>query len=196
MSTPPRKRPSSSSPTSSRRVRSAHQAVRLLITDLQRAVSCVTTSVLVPVRAVRAGPESPVAITFSGSTARAKVATDRWISIAMEVRPGREKRKPDIWRTHTASYAFALFGSPRGPDEQLCYHYHPASGVDLAHLHVNAEVPWVKGGLRKKHLPTGRSTIEDFIELLIDELEVRARRRDWRQVLAENRKVFSARRNW
>lgn len=147
-------------------------------------------------RVAGAGQEGSIAITFPGSTARAKVATGRWISIAMEARPDQEESNPAIWRTHTTSYAFAIFGSPRGPDEHLCYHYHPASGLEMPHLHCNADVPWVEEGLRKKHLPTGRVIIEDFVELLIEELKVRPRRKDWRKVLANNRKMFDSRRSW
>ncbi len=93
---------------------------------------------------------------------------------------------------------WSFFGGPKeAPTEQLSYHYHPAPRAPEPHLHVSAEADWVHhGALKKKHLPTGRVSVEDFIELLIVEFGVRHRREDWQEVLDKNRAVFKERKTW
>lgn len=180
----------------SRKVRSGRAAVQLLVDDLRRAASCVTKDVLLPVGLKDSVRQGPIAITFPGAAARARVARDLWISVAMEVEARRDDPETRSWRTHTIRYDYALFAGKQADAERLSYHYHPTSGVVLPHLHVNVRPRWAPRGLRKKHLPTGRVAFEDFVEVLIEEFDVRPKRDDWRSVLDQNREVFRDRRTW
>ena len=47
-----------------------------------------------------------------------------------------------------------------------------------------------------KHLPSGRVALEDVLEMLLEELEVRPRRDDWRETLERTRAEFERVRTW
>lgn len=114
----------------------------------------------------------------------------------MEIQPREDDPGTQTWRTHTIAYDYSVYGAEDDPRERFSYHFHPESGVEFPHLHVNVRPVWVRKGLRKKHLATGRVSIEDFIQVLVEEFDVTPRRKDWRDVLEENRRIFSQRKTW
>jgi hypothetical protein len=80
------------------------------------------------------------------------------------------------------------------PSEIFSYQWHPdpAQKVTIPHVHFS------KGEerIRRTHLPTGRISIESIAEFLICDLEVKAGRRDWEDVLTKNRTLFEQNRSW
>src|SRR5438132_300536 len=81
-------------------------------------------------------------------------------------------------------------GEFRDPDhEVLRYDWHPESQeggrlVSFPHLHVHAGRS-VGRWLHKVHLPTGQVEVESVLALLLRDLGVRARRRDWKRILQQ-----------
>lgn len=160
-------------------------------------MACVTRVQLAAARLKGADAASAVAITFYGSSGRAKLCDKRWISIAIRVRPVLEPGSKSSWRTNTLEYTFAVYETETSSDYLLGYHYHLSTGVGWPHLHIRADASWAgKTGLRKAHTATGRFTVEDFIEYLIDEANVEPLNKKWRNVLSKNRAIFSTRRTW
>ncbi len=187
--------PSQFSRTLSPTVRTPRRAVSLLVEDLQRAISCVTRSVLIADIVKGQAKTDPVAFSFQSKSARAKARRGLWISVAMTVEPREDDDATGTWRTHTTWYDYAIFGSEDGSDEWLSYHFHPETHR-VPHLHVNVDPQWGRRGFRKHHLPTGRVVLEDFVQLLIDEFGVKPLKRGWQKVLRDNRAFFADRRTW
>jgi hypothetical protein len=128
-------------------------------------------------------------VTFGGRSGRAKVNRRRiWIAVQTEIEPREDEEVDGGWRMHTLRYSYAAFGDDHGSDEWLTYHYHPLSGVTVPHLHLNADADWASKGLRRRHLPTGRVSIEDFVQMLVEEFGVGPRRPGWKRDLDRNRK--------
>ena len=180
----------------SRRVKSAEDAIRLTKADLQRAVSCVTDVQLAADRLEGTGPTGLVAVTFRGVAARAKVAEKLWISISMNLEPARDSDGGRQWRTHTRRYSYSVFATETGRTEYLSYDFHPPAGVSWPHVHINGKADWLPRGMRKRHLATGRMTVEHFVTFLIDEFGVEPRRRTWERDLKRNLDIFRNRRTW
>jgi hypothetical protein len=156
-------------------------------------VSCVSDSVLIPTQLAADGP---VAVTFRGKSARAKLRRGLWFSVAMQVEARPDDEVAEGWRTHTLHYDYSAFGGETGSEERFAYHFEPASGVSEPHLHVNAEASWARKGLRKKHLVTGRVSLEDVVQMLIDDFGVPPRKANWRASLKRSRRLFAQRRSW
>jgi hypothetical protein len=114
----------------------------------------------------------------------------------MEVEPRDDDEEAGNWRTHTLRYGYSVFGDERGSDEWLAYHFHPSTGVAHPHLHLNADALWAPKGLRKRHLPTGRVSLEDVVHVLVEDFGVSPRRKGWFKEIDRNRQMFDARRNW
>lgn len=105
------------------------------------------------------------------------------------------------WTVETTRYVYAILDELG--NEVLTYHWHPedpfqASGqstVPTPHLHLSETIQPISLGegfdpvtLAEMHLRTGRVSLEDIVELLIDELDVRPLHARWRQTLDENRR--------
>ena len=87
----------------------------------------------------------------------------------------------------TTGYRYSLWDTP--DDEVLRYDWHPDSHeagrlVSFPHLHVRAG-RLVGQWLHKAHLPTGHVGVASVLGLLLRDLGVRARRRDWRRILQQ-----------
>ena len=176
--------------------KSPRAAIKLVAEDLQAAASCVTRSVL---RAeIVTGDATRATIGFAGAPrARAGKAQQRWISINVAV-VATQDDPSGAWRTHTSLYDFSLYEHPIEGDFSLAYHFHPSPdgrGHTEPHLHVGAQPSWGRG-LKKKHLPTGRISAEDFVRLLIEELDIGRQRSDWAKVLSRGEQRFAERRTW
>lgn len=81
------------------------------------------------------------------------------------------------------------------------FHYHPELDQDPIlhpHIHVYADGDKRYSGfnLHRRHIPSGRVALEDVIEWLIVELEVKPIRDDWQKVLHDTREKFKRNKTW
>lgn len=93
------------------------------------------------------------------------------------------------FRVQTAGYIYGVDADDIG-GELLSYHWHPTgtSWYQEPHVHVHEK--------RFRHLPTGRISLEAVLRFLIEELAVRPRRDNWRDILARNEAAFKRQRHW
>lgn len=167
-----------------------------LVGPLQRAVSCVTSSVL---RTRLAGShDAPRVVTFGLRDAPTTLGQDR--AIALEVRHFYRLLPPE-GRRRARSQALTVgyiyeFLDPDGA-RLIGYHWHPIEGgsIDHPHLHIGrqlahsglpAAVRTRTALLVRSHLPTGPVLLPRLLMLAIREFGIEPRRDDWREVLTES----------
>jgi len=97
------------------------------------------------------------------------------------------------WRTRTRAYLDHVYADDGR--EFIAFHWHPERGrFVLPHAHfgsLNDPLP-----MGKVHIPTGRTSLEAVVRLLIEELGVQPVRRDWRRMLDRTERTFIERRSW
>lgn len=102
--------------------------------------------------------------------------------------------QPGHWDAKSVSYAYQL--RVRGGGELVRFEWHPfGHQISFAHLHIHGQAGPVRIDA-KKHVPTGRVSLEAVVRFAITELGVRALRRDWQQVLERGEQAFNDRRSW
>lgn len=163
-------------------------ASRALRESLQRAVSCVTTAVLVP---QTEGSETKLNLI----SRLVRPARDEAITLSIRHsfnlvhEASRESRSR--WEAHTTGYMYTLEGADGR--EILAYHWHPTgnSHVTTPHLHLGAGAGSLRPELTKAHLDTGLITPVTLLALSIEQFGVRPRRADWRAVLEHTRAALA-----
>jgi hypothetical protein len=79
--------------------------------------------------------------------------------------------------------------------EVLAYHWHPNVGPPTTHLHLyqaSGAAPF----LVKRHIPTERISVEEFLRFVIEELRVQPIRNDWSDILKSNYQLHKKYRTW
>lgn len=158
-------------------------AVGDLLGSLQRALSCVSARVLVATaRRPGAGPENvlpagvePVALAAPGPLALR-------LGLRYELRPPEAGELR--WRAPVVSYFFVL--EDEGARELFAFHWHPVgqSAVSWPHVHVGPATG-ARPPHTAAHVPTGGPlTLAEVLRFCVLDLGVRARRADWRKLLA------------
>lgn len=104
------------------------------------------------------------------------------------------------WRVTTRMYEYRLLDHDHR--ELLVYHWQPGpefEGPDQPHLHVSATLDVRVDAVRqhridldKRHVATGRVSLEAVIRTLIAEFRIAPQRHDWRETLARTEAVFRA----
>lgn len=105
----------------------------------------------------------------------------------------------DGFKVSTTSYSYELLLKKGRELETIAeFHWHPnADGnVKWPHVHVKANSP--EGALDRKHFPTARVALEDFLRFLMRDFEVTAilPRAKWKEILTRNKKEFVANASW
>jgi len=96
--------------------------------------------------------------------------------------------KCDGDRLTTQKYKYIIW-DPEKRVHLYRWDYHKRNNNSFgAHLHVNT--------VKDKHIPTGRTTIEDVVRFLIQELKVTAQNPDWDKVLLATQKIFNSKKTW
>lgn len=126
-----------------------------------------------------------------------------WLSVGHEYRivPREDEEDPlNRYNVSTAGYAYVILDEQG--NEILAYHWHPQdllqpgrrSKVRSPHLHLSNTVQPIPLGrdyapvaLADMHVRTGRMLLEDVVELLIEEFEVRPLASEWQEIIEENR---------
>jgi hypothetical protein len=103
--------------------------------------------------------------------------------------------EPSQWSASSEAYFYQL--REREGSEIIAFHWHPGrrNQPSFPHLHVTSQVGTVEIAA-KRHVPTGRVSIEAVVRFLIQELHARPLRRDWAQVLDDGERLFNQRRSW
>lgn len=176
--------------------------------NLGAALSCVTHEPLI----ASPGPyvagstytltlEKPVALTAQGGG-----SAHLWIDVRHTfsiIAPSDERG----WTTTTRKYEYSILTNPQ--EELLVYHWHPKDIIAVEgsirrivpypHVHISGpvNVRTARGDARpvrldKVHLPTGRTSLESIVRMLLWEKvwNVKPIRNDWERVLAQSERVF------
>jgi hypothetical protein len=162
--------------------RTRHAAVSAFVDALQQALSCVTPSVLYHSHETGARQ----ALTLADDPVR--LASTRGPRLRLSVIHQYEAVRHDrISRISSRAYYYRV--DDQDGVEQLSWHWHPAATFKRPHLHVAVLD-------RRRHLPTGRVSLEAVLRLLLTEFDVRPRRPDWDGVLAVREEAFERSRTW
>jgi hypothetical protein len=112
--------------------------------------------------------------------------------------PGEPVGSYSTWRVATKAYEYRILDSEE--DELLVYHWQPdgvARGPDYPHLHVSATISAKISAttrqplpLDRRHIPTGRVSLEAVVRLLIAEFGIGYRHRNWLTRLNLTENVF------
>jgi hypothetical protein len=167
--------------------------VQNYMAPLQQAISCVSKAVLRP---TGYEPSATAHMLSSEQKPCALPKTDlcfdvaQWFYIIEDPLNGP-------WRVTTAGYQYSI--ETNDGEEVLGYHWHPdsLSPFKEPHLHLGqgAQIGRAEFEAAKAHLPTGRVSMEDFIQLLIEVFDAKPRR-DWKEVLRTTAERFRRYASW
>lgn len=162
------------------------------VSTLQRAVSCVTRAVLI---VSRAEPTVPSLVRFSERLVSLQGADRLSISLLHAVEVRKEPADKGAGRVRSLGYWYQIY--QRDGSEVIAFHWHPEppATVPFPHLHVDGRsaAPTFD---RRRHVPTGRVSLEAVVRFAIAELDVRPLRDDWQRVLGQGTAAFDAGRTW
>lgn len=167
--------------------RTRYAAERAFLDTFNQIASCVTPERVVllddPFRPVRGQ------LRFSGSgRARLNGEADLWLDIrhvfeASQVTGG--------WVVSSRAYHYQAY---LGGQEIIAYHWHPGvTGFDAPHVHFKTLTNPV--ALRNAHFPTGRTSLEAIVRLLVRQLHVEPRP-GWGRMLNRTEQHFAHARSW
>ena len=103
------------------------------------------------------------------------------------------------FKTTTTSYSYELSVKKDGNLEIIAaFHWHPAKTAKLKWPHVHVRGNTAEGDLGRKHFPTARISIEDFLRFLIRDFDVKPRLEYdvWKEILTRNKREFVANASW
>ena len=103
------------------------------------------------------------------------------------------------FKAKTTSYSYALLVKKNGNFETIAeFHWHPDTTPKLRWPHVHIKANSAEGDLHRKHFPTARVALEDFIKFLIRDFGITPRLAydDWKEILTRNKREFMAHASW
>jgi hypothetical protein len=169
------------------------EAVQNYVTPLQQAVSCVSKAVLRP---SGYDPSDEPLVLLSQQMPDRLATTDLYFDVAQWFRIIEDPANGP-WRVTTEGYKYTI--ETEDGEEILGYHWHPRSlsHIREPHLHLGTGARIGRSELEtaKAHLPTGRVSMEDFIQLLIEVFAAHPRR-DWRTILKATGDLFWKYASW
>lgn len=118
-----------------------------------------------------------------------------WLSVSMQYKIVEADEDRGPYKVKMTSYRYGI-EDKRGK-EILSYDWHPNTGMlsPHLHLHVPTSIPPIID-FHKKHLPTGRVSIEQILRLTVEEFGVRPIRKDWGKILSDAQGQFEKWRTW
>jgi hypothetical protein len=163
--------------------RNSREALQRFVEPLQRAVSCLTSSILLHTGA--SVSDTPHFLRLSDDPSM--IGQDRRFTLQLRLRYYMVRTEGDRepWQVQTSEYAYTLSWGREPGENILAYHWHPdgRSPITFPHLHLYAGAQLGLQSLQNAHIPTGRVGTEAVIRFLIEELDVIPLRPDWRQIL-------------
>jgi len=165
--------------------RSPAEAVNYYRHNIQRMVSCVTTSVVDVAGGYYPSPV-PHRLTMNNGFPVALDGMSRFrLELHQYYRIVETGRPVASWMVDVVGYYYAIHDSEER--EVLLYHWHPRGNSPVAtpHLHLEQGAQVGRAEIRDAHLPTGDVSMEAILRVLIEEMGVQPLRSDWELILAE-----------
>ncbi len=155
--------------------RTAHAAASLAVEAAQSSLSCVSQAVIV----LNRRNLGHYGLTIGGSDV-ARTTGSYQIAVFEDYFPSPGAAGAIVERV---AYRYRVITRDQ---ELLVHHWNPGGpeAKPFPHLHLSAAAEVGNRALTRAHIPTGEVTLRDVVRLLVEELGVRPRRTDWRQVLA------------
>lgn len=103
------------------------------------------------------------------------------------------------FKAKTTSYSYEISVRKDGRLEIIAaFHWHPGTTAKLKWPHVHIKGNTAEGDLGRKHFPTARISIEDFLRFLIRDFGVHPRLEYdvWKEILTRNKREFVAHASW
>ena len=163
--------------------RTPSEAVSNYVEPVQRAVSCVSDSVV----SVDGGyyvSDTPHILTLNrGIPVRIGGTLGVWLSFQQYYRIVETEFSDDTWTVMEAGYEYEILDDDHR--EILAYHWHPTGLSSFAsqHLHLGYGASIGREELLTAHLPSGYVSAADILRLLIRDFDAIPRRPDWEPIL-------------
>jgi len=167
------------------------QAVENFLAPIRRALSCITRSFVIS--GFDPNSSKPHVLTINnGDAVKLNSTPILYVTVQMQYRVVEAKGDRGPWKVTTAAYNYSI--QDRLEKEIIAYYWHPTVKPFYPHLHVCPATG--VNLLRKIHLPTARISIEDVLQLLVEQFKVKPIRQDWKKVLMETKGVYENFRTW
>ncbi len=102
----------------------------------------------------------------------------------------------DNFRVLPLRYIYVIWG-PRQSERVIDWHFHRRLNESFeGHLHIRDDARTTSHSLVNRHIPTGRVSLVDIVRFSIEELKIKARDPNWREVLEEAEATFRQNRTW
>ena len=164
---------------------SAAEAVVNYKHGIQRAVSCVTPSVVDVAGGYHPSP-IPHRLTMNDGLPVALGGQSQFmLRLQQYYRVDETGGAGGHWRVAVLEYYYSIHDAEE--KEVLLYHYHPRgnSPVETPHLHLGHGAQVERIEVRNTHLPTGTVSLNAVLRVLIEEMGVQPRRADWDSILTD-----------
>jgi hypothetical protein len=162
------------------------EAVANFIGPIQRAIACVTKTVVV--RSHDSTEPGGVRAILAPKSDFAQLRGDRrlHLSVAMEYEIIKVKDPPKLgpWKVKTRQYRYHVVTDDLA--EVILFHWLPDGNCSTTkpHIHLGGSQLTSDAVItRKTHIPSGRVSLESVIQVLISEFNVVPLRADWQDVL-------------
>ena len=172
----------------------SHHAIKDYLSELQKIVSCIAAEVCY----VYPNNNGRQVLTWfgAGMLDSEPIALQQKNNSKLFINIRQESQQPNArndYLVSTKGYIYTILDAKK--KDLVGFHYHPELDEDPVmhpHIHVDADADeqFAEFNLHKRHIPSGRVALEDVIEWLIVELEVKALRSNWQQILQTTRKKF------
>jgi len=171
--------------------KTSHQAVDSFLGPIRQALSCITKSFVVS--GYDPNNQRPHALTINNSDPVKLASTPTlYLTVQMQYRVVETAGERGPWKVTTAGYNYSV--QDRLEKELFAYHWHPWLKPSFPHIHV-CPASGVNN-LRKIHLPTARISIEEVLQLLIEQFKVKPIRQDWEKVLKRTKAAYEKYQTW
>ena len=164
--------------------RTPPEAVNNYVDPIQRAVSCVSDSVVSVDGGYYVSHTAHVLALNRGIPVRLGGISRVWLSLQQYYRIIETEVPDDMWTVVETGYEYEILDANHR--EILAYHWHPTglSSFVSQHLHLGYGASVGREDLLAAHLPTGYVSIAGMLSLLIRDFGVTPRRPDWESVLS------------
>lgn len=177
--------------------RTQREAVKNFADSMQKSASCVTKSVLRLSKNPYDESKKLHTLTFPDDPVTLRgIEGDFALSVRHEYRIVRGEGLYGRWKVRTVGYYYEL--QTESNKEILSHHWHPESRSPLIFPHMH--IGWGSGstvkGLFEPHYPTPRTSLEDFLWMLIENFGVRWEQENWKTILSRGRTRYEQDRTW
>ena len=152
---------------------------------IQRAISCVTTSVANVAGGYYPSPFPHRLTINNGESVTLGGHSQFMFGLQQNYRIVESEETGTPWRVDVIGYDYVIYDAEQR--EVLLYHWHPRgnSPVETPHLHLEQGAQVGRAEIRDAHLPTGDVSLSAILRVLIEEMGVQPRRPNWNSILSD-----------